>query len=174
MGLLGDQEKVALFASWDPRRVDDDRIRGCDAHLRRVAMISKRALYRLYHSEQLSYDGISERLGVSKTHVGRLMKQHRIPVRSARVALEVGRRRGRMPGLPARKVEPKPREETPIDVLAARARWALQKALSRGDVFRPDHCSRCKKKCRPEGRQNDPREPFQVEWLCRSCNREGG
>lgn len=53
---------------------------------------------------------------------------------------------------------------------ADRARNALGSAVARGDVVRPDRCSRCEKRCRPHGHHTDYLRPLDVVWLCARCH----
>lgn len=62
-------------------------------------------------------------------------------------------------------------KNTPKD----RARWELFVAVKKGEVTRPDLCSRCKQP--PEvgvvqGHHADYSKPLQVTWLCSGCHGE--
>ena len=55
---------------------------------------------------------------------------------------------------------------------AARAHTAVQRALKRGELVRPEQCQRCGVHCKAEGAHLDYGKPLDVEWLCRNCHRE--
>jgi hypothetical protein len=48
----------------------------------------------------------------------------------------------------------------------------VEKALTRGKLQRPDHCSKCFKECVPEAHHEDYNKPLEVTWLCADCHRE--
>ena len=54
----------------------------------------------------------------------------------------------------------------------ANARWAIRLAIRRGEIKRPNKCSRCGKKCAPDGHHHSYEEKYwlDVEWLCRQCH----
>lgn len=52
----------------------------------------------------------------------------------------------------------------------AEAYRAFQQAVRRGELVRPDSCSRCGEKCIPDGHHADYGRPLDVEWLCRKCH----
>lgn len=52
-----------------------------------------------------------------------------------------------------------------------RARSAFHAAEARGQVTRPDSCSRCGERTRIEAHHPDYAKPFDVEWLCFPCHR---
>lgn len=58
--------------------------------------------------------------------------------------------------------------------LANRANLAVLAALKRGDMVRPDRCSRCGQPPY-EGQQilahhDDYAQPLKIDWLCRPCH----
>lgn len=53
-----------------------------------------------------------------------------------------------------------------------RARDAVRRALDRGEIERPEECSRCGDGCKPEAHHADYDRPLDVEWLCVSCHAE--
>lgn len=58
----------------------------------------------------------------------------------------------------------------------ARAHKAVYEAVERGEIEKPEHCSRCGKGPLPsveiEGHHADYDKPLEVEWLCLSCHRK--
>lgn len=52
-----------------------------------------------------------------------------------------------------------------------RARHVLHAAEDRGEVLRPDSCSRCGVEARIEAHHPDYSRPLDVEWLCVECHR---
>ena len=48
---------------------------------------------------------------------------------------------------------------------------ALQYALRKERIIRPEHCSSCDKECKPDAHHPDYDKPLEVIWLCRSCHR---
>jgi hypothetical protein len=46
----------------------------------------------------------------------------------------------------------------------------VARALRRGDLVRPDSCSRCGRTSRIEAAHADYNQPLAVTWLCRSCH----
>ena len=50
------------------------------------------------------------------------------------------------------------------------ARLLLNGSVRRGDITRPDRCSRCGDVKRVEGHHRDYSRPLEVEWLCRPCH----
>lgn len=54
-----------------------------------------------------------------------------------------------------------------------RAHSAVQYALKTGKLKRPDCCSKCGVKCKPQAHHPDYSKPLEVVWLCRKpCHRE--
>lgn len=53
------------------------------------------------------------------------------------------------------------------------ARQALNKAVQRGEIQRPDCCESCGGERRIQGHHADYDKPLEVEWLCENCHREG-
>lgn len=47
----------------------------------------------------------------------------------------------------------------------------LQRAVSCGQIVRPDNCAWCGKVCTPVGHHSDYRKPLEVVWVCQSCHR---
>lgn len=50
------------------------------------------------------------------------------------------------------------------------AKLAVSRAIKRGDLIRPEQCSVCHKKCKPEGHHADYSKQLEVMWLCKSCH----
>jgi len=48
----------------------------------------------------------------------------------------------------------------------------VQEALRSGELIRPNRCSRCNKKCKPQGHHEDYSKPLEVEWLCDLCHKD--
>jgi hypothetical protein len=53
-----------------------------------------------------------------------------------------------------------------------RARKTLYEHVSRGTLKRPDSCSQCGIKCKPEGHHPDYSKRLEVIWLCHRCHRK--
>ncbi len=43
-------------------------------------------------------------------------------------------------------------------------------AVRTGNLIRPDMCSECSRKCKPEGHHDDYSKPLEVIWLCTECH----
>lgn len=54
----------------------------------------------------------------------------------------------------------------------ANAHSKLKYAIKTGKTKRPDDCSKCYKKCKPEGHHPDYDKPLEVIWLCKKCHCE--
>lgn len=52
------------------------------------------------------------------------------------------------------------------------ARVAVREAVIKGLLYRPESCSRCGKKCKPEAHHPDYSKPLEVVWLCSKCHGE--
>lgn len=52
-----------------------------------------------------------------------------------------------------------------------KARAKLKDAVDAGRINRPTHCSRCGKRCKPDGHHDEYSQPLKVVWLCSSCHR---
>lgn len=50
------------------------------------------------------------------------------------------------------------------------AHRAVEKALRRGELARPDACAECGKACKPDAAHTDYDRPLDVRWLCRRCH----
>lgn len=50
-----------------------------------------------------------------------------------------------------------------------RAQRAVQDAIRRGALVRPNTCSACATPCKPDAHHADYAAPLTVEWLCRRC-----
>jgi ferredoxin len=50
------------------------------------------------------------------------------------------------------------------------ARQRLERAVKLGTIERPDVCSACGKKCKPDAHHRDYSKPFEVVWLCNTCH----
>jgi hypothetical protein len=53
-----------------------------------------------------------------------------------------------------------------------RASARVHHALRTGRMIRPDACSACGKRCKPDGAHGDYSKPLEVRWLCRSCHQK--
>ena len=53
-----------------------------------------------------------------------------------------------------------------------KASKAVEKAIKAGTLIRPDECSECGKKCKPDGHHDDYDKQLDVRWLCRVCHYE--
>jgi len=51
-----------------------------------------------------------------------------------------------------------------------RANAMLKRAIDIGKISRPDFCSECGNKCKPDGHHNDYTKPLSVIWLCKVCH----
>lgn len=54
-----------------------------------------------------------------------------------------------------------------------KARWRLYRAIKRGEVVKPTHCSRCEKQTpsgRLHGHHADYSKPLDVIWVCFYCH----
>ncbi len=51
------------------------------------------------------------------------------------------------------------------------AQLALQRAIERGLIVRPERCEDCNGTNRVEGHHNDYAKPLEVRWLCRICHK---
>ena len=49
-------------------------------------------------------------------------------------------------------------------------RQAVQTAVSKGELFKPNCCELCKEKCNPQSHHVDYGKPLQVVWLCAICH----
>lgn len=47
----------------------------------------------------------------------------------------------------------------------------LHHAIKTGKIKRPNKCSNCNKKCKPEGHHKDYDKPLEVVWLCFQCHK---
>ena len=56
--------------------------------------------------------------------------------------------------------------------MATSAEHLLNKAVERGDVFRPTQCSCCGRTGNIQGHHVDYGKPLDVEWLCQPCHRK--
>ena len=50
------------------------------------------------------------------------------------------------------------------------ARQRLERAVKSGTIERPDVCSACGKKCKPEAHHRNYSKPLEVVWLCNACH----
>jgi acetoin utilization deacetylase AcuC-like enzyme len=53
-----------------------------------------------------------------------------------------------------------------------KARGAFERAVKYGFIIRPDKCSRCGIKCKPDGHHTDYAKPLEVQWLCKICHNQ--
>jgi hypothetical protein len=51
-----------------------------------------------------------------------------------------------------------------------RAHVILNRAVKSGKIMRPNSCSQCNKKCKPDGHHTDYNHPLDVVWICRACH----
>lgn len=51
-----------------------------------------------------------------------------------------------------------------------KAHVVLNRAVNKGIVMRPESCSECNKKCKPDGHHEDYSKPLEVVWICRACH----
>ena len=51
------------------------------------------------------------------------------------------------------------------------ARHKLKYAIKTGKIKRPNRCSDCNKKCKPEGHHPDYNKPLEVIWMCSQCHK---
>lgn len=58
-----------------------------------------------------------------------------------------------------------------ISVNHSRAHDAVRRAVKRGDLVRPDACSKCDRKGRVQAHHDDYKKPLVVIWVCQSCHR---
>lgn len=47
---------------------------------------------------------------------------------------------------------------------------AINRAIKKGTLIRPDHCSRCMVQCEAQGHHDDHSKPLEVMWLCPICH----
>lgn len=47
---------------------------------------------------------------------------------------------------------------------------AVTRAVRKGILIRPDHCTRCLIPCSPQGHHDDHSKPLEVMWLCPICH----
>lgn len=52
------------------------------------------------------------------------------------------------------------------------ARAALMSQIKSGGLVRPENCSICGIKCKPDGHHHNYSRPLDVTWLCRSCHQQ--
>lgn len=57
-----------------------------------------------------------------------------------------------------------------IKFVEVAARQKVGKAVKNGELIRPESCSTCNKKCKPDAHHHDYSKPLDVVWLCRSCH----
>lgn len=70
------------------------------------------------------------------------------------------------------------RERMVVNALADRerhrdrwdARDALNKAVKKGAIEKPEHCARCEETEYLQAHHDDYSKPLDVEWLCRDCH----
>lgn len=61
-------------------------------------------------------------------------------------------------------------ENHELALLTTRCYSAVQTAIRRGDLIRPDTCERCGRTGRIEAAHHDYSLPLDVRWLCQSCH----
>ena len=52
-----------------------------------------------------------------------------------------------------------------------RAKTVTRMRVRNGTIIRPGCCSKCKKKCKPEGHHPDYNKPKEIIWLCSECHK---
>lgn len=50
------------------------------------------------------------------------------------------------------------------------ARRRVSRAVQKGIILRPFHCTSCGRVCKPEGHHSDYLRPLYVEWVCSGCH----
>lgn len=60
--------------------------------------------------------------------------------------------------------------ENKINRLKDAVRSLVSHAVKTGKLIRPDNCSSCNVKCKPEGHHKDYNKPLEVIWLCKNCH----
>lgn len=58
------------------------------------------------------------------------------------------------------------------NVEKCKAHHKLGKAIFKDKIQRPDKCSKCNKKCKPDGHHPDYNNLLKVVWLCRQCHKD--
>ena len=56
------------------------------------------------------------------------------------------------------------------DPVRIAARNELNRAVSRGDIIRPDNCEQCGNQETLQGHHEDYSRPLEAIWLCRECH----
>ncbi len=46
----------------------------------------------------------------------------------------------------------------------------VNQAIRDGKIWRPSFCKKCGLSCKPDGHHTNYQNPFDVDWLCRSCH----
>ena len=52
------------------------------------------------------------------------------------------------------------------------AKYAVRNALRNNKISKPDKCSLCYLKCKPEAHHTDYSKKLEVVWLCRACHQK--
>ena len=52
-----------------------------------------------------------------------------------------------------------------------KAHEQLRKAVSKGEIVRPDSCEKCRRRVRLYGHHTDYSKPLKVVWVCGSCHK---
>lgn len=59
---------------------------------------------------------------------------------------------------------------TPLKKHKELVRNLLHDAIKEGIIIRPDKCSSCGIKCKPDGHHDDYDKPLKIIWLCKKCH----
>ena len=62
------------------------------------------------------------------------------------------------------------RKRAALGPIYDKAHNAFTRAVKKGTLIMPDHCSRCLVQCRPQGHHDDYNKPLDVMWLCPICH----
>ncbi|USL89278.1 homing endonuclease [Bacillus phage vB_BceH_LY2] len=60
----------------------------------------------------------------------------------------------------------------PENKIKEEARMLVKKAISEGELVRPDYCSKCGVEAYVECHHKDYTKPLEVDWLCKPCHEE--
>ena len=82
---------------------------------------------------------------------------------------EFDRKRGSDPKRKAQFIAKQRRRRAKDDGYQA-AHSAVARAITKGTLIRPDHCTRCLIPCSPQGHHDDHSKPLEVMWLCPVCH----
>lgn len=54
--------------------------------------------------------------------------------------------------------------------LQKRAHKAVEHAVAKGILHRPDLCDECSNPCKPHAHHDDYGKPLDIRWLCQPCH----